>query len=562
MSSNSWLEMTSHLQRSWLGEDPILVQRLKETDGSLEETEQVLSTYAAENAGRIAAADVRALTVFSEENPWEAVLRQANGREWSWLEQYGLPVSEEERQLARFLYSYPPQRCEEIGEHIVEALLHGFISQSRDRRDRRLVRLNYCVGQEALAQSVLASLEKRGLRAIVQQPQCLAWSGSYAMAHSADRAACLSEETFAALQAAYETAFADRATELLDTCGMIGIGQFGEAAGVPEPAKDAYVPSADRRRRLMALENAKRELEARYLAPSDLSFCKVAFPNLLVGDNFPAVFDAFYQLNTMDSQRYELIQQTLIDALDCCERVELTGAAGNQTKLTVRLAPLKDPNKDTNFLNCGGDLNIPHGELFTTPRLQGTEGTLHVHEIYLKGVYFEDLILTFQDGMITAYGCGGCGSQEAGRAYVKEHLLQGRDTLPMGEFAIGTNTLAYAIARDMDLVPRMPILLAEKMGPHIAIGDPCFARGEDAPVYNLYDHKEMTARENERTARRNEGGEVYTNIHTDITLAFDELERLEGVRADGARTAILEKGRFVLPGTEALNEPLTRRKTR
>ena len=45
-------------------------------------------------------------------------------------------------------------------------------------------------------------------------------------------------------------------------------------------------------------------------------------------------------------------------------------------------------------------------------------------------------------------------------------------------------------------------------------------------------------------------------------LSSDELERLEGVRADGARTVILEKGRFVLPGTEALNEPLTRRKTR
>ena len=126
----------------------------------------------------------------------------------------------------------------------------------------------------------------------------------------------------------------------------------------------------------------------------------------------------------------------------------------------------------------------------------------------------------------------------------------------------GLNMAILLATHDMDLVPRMPILLAEKMGPHIAIGDPCFARGEDAPVYNLYDHKEMTARENERTARRNEGGEVYTNIHTDITLAFDELERLEGVRADGARTVILEKGRFVLPGTEALNEPLTRRKTR
>ena len=81
-------------------------------------------------------------------------------------------------------------------------------------------------------------------------------------------------------------------------------------------------------------------------------------------------------------------------------------------------------------------------------------------------------------------------------------------------------------------------------------------------MYNLYDRKEMTARENERTVRRREDSEVYTNIHTDITLAFDELERLEGVRADGTRTVILEKGRFVLPGTEALNEPLMRRKTR
>ena len=97
------------------------------------------------------------------------------------------------------------------------------------------------------------------------------------------------------------------------------------------------------------------------------------------------------------------------------------------------------------------------------------------------------------------------------------------------------------------------------MGPHIAVGDPCFARGEDAPVYNLYDGKEMTARENERTAQRKVDGQFYTNIHTDITLAFDELARLDGVRADGVRVPILANGRFVLPGTELLNEPLLRR---
>lgn len=553
-----YLETAEHLLHTWLGEDP----RLREQAAAAKdwtELEDLFSRWTAANAGQIARREVGALTALGEDNPWEKVLRRANGEELSWLADYGLPVRDEELALAKFLYAYPPQRLREMGEHIVEALLHGFVSQSRDRRERTLVRLNYCLGQEALAQEVVRSLEQRGLRAIVQRPQCLAWSGAYAMTHGADRGLCLSGEAQEALLEAYREAFRRESEKLLDTCGMIGIGQFGEAAGVPQLPEGAYLPEEERRRRLLALENAKRELEAAYLAPSDLSFCKVAYPNLLVGENFPAVFDEFYRLNTMDSQKYELIQQTLIDALDTCAQVELKGAGANRTDLRIRLRPLEDPGRETNFLNCGGDLNIPHGELFTTPVLAGTTGSLHVQEIYLKGVYFRDLLLTFADGMITAYSCDCGGGAEAGRAYVREHLLQGRETLPMGEFAIGSNTLAYAIARDMDLVPRMPILLAEKMGPHIAVGDPCFARGEDAPVYNLYDGKEMTARENERTARRKADGQVYTNIHTDITLAFDELARLDGVRADGVRVPILADGRFVLPGTELLNEPLLRR---
>lgn len=552
-------EMIHQLLRSWLGENEELARCACAASEDRGRLEQVLSDWVEEHAYEIALRDVNDLVATGEDNHWESVLRRANGGDLGWMDDYGVPIREEERQLAHFLYQYPADRRKKIGEHIVEALLHGFLSQSRDRRERKKVRVNYCVGQEALAQEVVRALEARGLQAIVQRPQCLTWSGEYAMCHAADRAACLSEGALSALTDAYDGAFETFEADLRDTCGMIGIGQFGEAAGVPKAMPGAYEPSPERWQRLLRLENGKREMEARYLAPSDLSFCKVAYPNLLVGDGFPAIFDAFYELNTMDSEKYELIQQVLIDALDTCEAVELVGAEGNQTALTVRMRPLADPARETKFLNCGGDLNIPHGELFTTPRLEGTNGVLHVKEIYLKGVYFRDLVLKFADGMITDYTCGGCGSQEAARAYVREHLLQGHDTLPMGEFAIGSNTLAYAIVRDMDLVPRMPILLAEKMGPHVAVGDPCFARGEDAPVYNLYDKKEMVARENERTAQRRNGAQVYTNVHTDITLAFDELAKLEGIRTDGARVPILENGRFVLAGTEILNEPLTRR---
>jgi len=547
-----------HILDTWLGEDRELKIQAAAC-GSWEELEELLSGWTLAHAREIADREVGELTAIGTENRWEAVLRRAGGEEFSWLEEYGLPVRQEERELAEFLYRYPARRRREAGEHIVEAFLHGFLSQSRDRRDRRTVRLRYCVGQEALAQETLRALEERGLRAVILRPLCLSRSGSYAMAHASDRGACLSGKAASALLEAYRAAFAARAELLLDTCGMIGIDQFGEAAGVPAGEAAGYAPDGARRQRLLELENAKREIEADYLAPSDLSFCKAAFPNLLVGESFPAVFDAFFELNTMDSQRYELIQQTIIDALDTCRWVELTGAGDNETRLTVRLQPLEDPARQTNFLNCGGDLNIPHGELFTTPALEGTEGLLHVKEIYLKGVCFKDLRLRFEGGMVVDYSCGGCESEAAGRAYVREHLLAGRDTLPMGEFAIGSNTLAYAIARDMNLVSRMPILLAEKMGPHIAVGDPCFARGEDAPVFNLYDHKEMIARENERTARRKTGEAVYTNVHTDITLAFDELASLDGVRADGTRVPVLAGGRFVLAGTELLNEPLTRR---
>ena len=43
--------------------------------------------------------------------------------------------------------------------------------------------------------------------------------------------------------------------------------------------------------------------------------------------------------------------------------------------------------------------------------------------------------------------------------------------------------------------------------------------------------------------------------HTDITIPYDELGHIQVITPKGA-VKILENGRFVLPGTEELNEPL------
>jgi hypothetical protein len=136
------------------------------------------------------------------------------------------------------------------------------------------------------------------------------------------------------------------------------------------------------------------------------------------------------------------------------------------------------------------------------------------------------------------------------------------ETLPMGEFAIGTNTTAYRMAQNYQIADRLPILIAEKTGPHFAVGDTCYSHEEDNITYNP-DGKAIVARENAISALRSvpkeQGGgmeKAYFNCHTDITIPFDELDKITVIRADGSTQDIIAGGRFVLPGTEPLNEPL------
>ena len=109
-------------------------------------------------------------------------------------------------------------------------------------------------------------------------------------------------------------------------------------------------------------------------------------------------------------------------------------------------------------------------------------------------------------------------------------------------------------ARRLGVEDKFPILIAEKMGPHFAVGDTCYSHAEEIRVYNP-DGKEIVAKENEVSAQRHKKPlEAYFNCHTDITIPYDELEELAAVRADGTRIPIIGKGRFVLPGCEILNE--------
>lgn len=125
----------------------------------------------------------------------------------------------------------------------------------------------------------------------------------------------------------------------------------------------------------------------------------------------------------------------------------------------------------------------------------------------------------------------------------------------MGEFAIGTNTTAYVAAEKYGIADKLPILIAEKMGPHFAVGDTCYSWAEDTPVFNP-DGREIIARDNEISALRKEDiSMAYYGCHTDITIPYEELGNISVIDEEGESTPIIENGCFVLPGTEELNKP-------
>jgi leucyl aminopeptidase (aminopeptidase T) len=292
-----------------------------------------------------------------------------------------------------------------------------------------------------------------------------------------------------------------------------------------------------------------------YIPQSEYSFTIIAYPLPEIGDNFKEIFDAVVKINTLDNEAYKKVQQIIIDELDKAVSVKVVGCGDNCTDMTVMMHDLENPLKETNFENCTADVNIPVGEVFTSPKLTGTCGVLNVSEVYLNELKYKNLKITFKDGKIAEYTCDNFETEEENRAYIKENVMFNRETLPIGEFAIGTNTTAYVLANEFDIVYKLPILIAEKMGPHFAVGDTCYSRSEEIRLYNP-DGKEIVAKDNECSLLRDtDEDNAYFNCHTDITIPYDELKAITSVHADGTEVDIIRNGRFVLEGCDMLNEP-------
>lgn len=513
------------------------------------------------------------------------IIMESDLTDLSYLYRFGEYVSEEELKLAGFLNRLPEETIKCMADTFTEGFIRGFAVMGRDLSKKKTVSIRCPLGFERMIREAVKNFESRGLSVIFARAAVnsinrnpagrIGYCSSspnrqYDYDHRYDSALYMDKAFRDRKLAVLKTAYEEYRKLAGEYAGPAVLDIFGEEGFAPVNKKEAWAFTEKQQKLYLEYRNMSMPVTNQYIPGDETSFTIIAFPVPAIGPDFEEIFKETIRINTLDYEKYKKIQQTLIDVLDTADYVEVFGKGDNCTSMHVSLTELSDPASQTRFENCVADVNIPVGEVFTSPKLAGTNGILNVSSVYIGEIQFKNLTMEFQDGRVVSVSCDNfveklsefCSAgeraeaEEAGRKLVIQEIMNQHESLPLGEFAIGTNTTAYAMAEKFGILDRLPILIVEKMGPHFAVGDTCYSWSEDSPMYNP-DGKEMIARDNEISILRKEDvSKAYFGVHKDITIPYKELERISAVKKDGSRISIIEDGRFVLPGLEELNEAL------
>ena len=488
-----------------------------------------------------------------------------------YLYYYGEYVSENEKRTAMHLNELPLETIQKMADVYTEGYRIGFVNTGKNLSKKATVNIRYTLGFERVIRIAIENFRKMGLKptiyragvSVLTKRQHLKigyYGGSankqYEYDHKDDQALILDRQFMERKLEVMRTTYEQYKDLARRHAGPACMETFGEEPFTPVSKSEAVKLNDKQKEISLEYDSKSSQIVNSYIPGDERSFTIVAYPVPEIGDQYEEIFDEIIKINTLDAKVYEKVQQTIIDALDQGTSVHILGNNGNHTDLRVQLYKLKDPKKETIFENCVADVNIPVGEVFTSPVLEGTNGVLHVSQVYLNELLYKDLEVTFSNGMVADYSCKNFEHELENKEYFLDNVLYRHPTLPLGEFAIGTNTTAYVAAKKYNIADKMPILIAEKMGPHFAVGDTCYSWAEDIKVYNP-NGKEIVARDNSVSIQRKEDvSAAYFHCHTDITIPYEELKSITVECADGKEIEIIRDGIFVLPGTEILNEPL------
>lgn len=396
-----------------------------------------------------------------------------------YLYRFGEYISENEKKTAEHLLALPEELIQKMADVYTEGYRIGFVNTGKDLTKKGTVEIRYVIGFERVIKRAIDNFRRMGLRPVLCRSGAsvltkrrhlkVGYYGAVANKqfdydHGNDQALFLDKKFLERKLEVIQTTYEHHKELAAEMAGPAVIEMFGETPFSPKQTQEALSLNARQEKLALHFDSRQSQIVNQYIPGDERSFTIIAYPVPEIGKDYEAIFDEVIRINTLDAKVYEKVQQTLIDALDQGEYVHILGGNGNRTDLKVQLYHLNNPEKETIFENCVADVNIPVGEVFTSPVLEGTNGVLHVSKVYLNELQYRDLEITFANGMIADYRCGNFERELENKAYIRENILHKHETLPLGEFAIGTNTTAYVTAKKYGIEEKMPILIAEKWG--------------------------------------------------------------------------------------------------
>ncbi len=146
-------------------------------------------------------------------------------------------------------------------------------------------------------------------------------------------------------------------------------------------------------------------------------------------------FEKFYfDVCTMDYSKMELGMQSMKELMEATDEVRITGE-GTDICFSIKNMPA---------IGCGGQFNIPDGEIFTAPVRDSVEGviTYNAPTVY-NGVSFDSVRLEFKKGRIVK------ASSPSNAAKLEQILSSDEGARYIGEFAMGFNPYVKTPMRDI-----------------------------------------------------------------------------------------------------------------
>ena len=355
-----------------------------------------------------------------------------------YLYQFGEYISENEWKTAEHLNSLPEETIRKMADVYTEGYRIGFVNTGKDLSKKSVVNIRYILGFERVVKKAIENFEKMGLKPVIyraavsvltkRQHIKIGYYGAvankqYEYDHKDDQALFMDKKYLERKLEVMQTTYEHHKKEAAGFAGPACIDMFGEEPFEPEAKETVAKLSKSQEEMILQYDSRQSQMVNQYIKGEERSFTIIAYPVPEIGEKYEEIFDEIIRINTLDAKLYEKVQQTLIDALDQGEYVHILGTNGNRTDLNVQLHPLNDPKKETIFENCVADVNIPVGEVFTSPVLEGTNGVLHVSKVYLNELQYRDLEITFSNGMVSEYNCANFERELENKAYIHDLSL-------------------------------------------------------------------------------------------------------------------------------------------